>query len=57
MRRDGALLDSGLRDSRLHDDLLAWLSPGGLLLTALMLRFPVWLRALRAIAPELTLPT
>lgn len=32
-------------------------SPGGLLLTALMLRFPAGLRALRAIAPELTLPT
>ena len=28
------------RDSWLYDDLLVWLSPGGLLLTALMLRFP-----------------
>lgn len=45
------------RDSWLHDDLLAWLSPGGLLLTALMLRFPEGLCALRAVAPELTLPT
>lgn len=45
------------RDNGFHDDLLAWLSPGGLLLTALMLRFPEGLRALRAVAPELTLPT
>lgn len=45
------------RDSWFHDDLLAWLSPGGLLLTALMLRFPEGLRMLRALAPELTLPT
>lgn len=45
------------RDSWLYDDLLAWLSPGGLLLTALALRFPVGLHALREQAPELTLPT
>ncbi|MFZ5638947.1 MAG: hypothetical protein ACOY82_20445 [Pseudomonadota bacterium] len=45
------------RDSWLYDDLLAWLSPGGLLLTALALRFPEGLHALRAQAPELTLPT
>jgi hypothetical protein len=43
--------------SWLYDDLLAWLSPGGLLLTALALRFPWGLQALRAQAPELTLPT
>lgn len=43
--------------SWLYDDLLAWLSPGGLLLTALALRFPSALLALRAQAPELTLPT
>ena len=41
----------------LYDDLLAWLSPGGLLLTALALRFPRGLQLLRAQAPELTLPT
>jgi hypothetical protein len=41
----------------LYDDLLAWLSPGGLLLTAVMLRFPRGLQLLRAQAPELTLPT
>jgi hypothetical protein len=41
----------------LYDDLLAWLSPGGLLLTALALRFPHGLQLLRAQAPELTLPT
>ena len=41
----------------LYDDLLAWLSPGGLLLTALALRFPRGLQLLRAEAPELTLPT
>jgi hypothetical protein len=41
----------------LYDDLLAWLSPGGLLLTALALRFPFPLQALRAQAPELTVPT
>jgi hypothetical protein len=51
-----------LRSSRptaswLYDDLLAWLSPGGLLLTAVALRFPTGLRVLRAQAPELTLPT
>jgi hypothetical protein len=40
-----------------HDDLLAWLCPGGLLLTALMLRFPAGLQLLRERAPELTLPT
>ena len=43
--------------SWLYDDLLAWLSPGGLLLTALALRFPSSLQALRAQAAELTLPT
>jgi hypothetical protein len=43
--------------SWLYDDLLAWLSPGGLLLTALALRFPRGLHLLRAQAPELTLPT
>jgi hypothetical protein len=43
--------------SWLYDDLLAWLSPGGLLLTALALRFPSALLSLRAQAPELTLPT
>jgi hypothetical protein len=43
--------------SWLYDDLLAWLSPGGLLLTALMLRFPAGLHLLRAQAPELVLPT
>lgn len=41
----------------LYDDLLAWLSPGGLLLTALALRFPQGLQLLRSQAPELTLPT
>jgi hypothetical protein len=41
----------------LYDDLLAWLSPGGLLLTAMALRFPQGLQLLRAQAPELTLPT
>ena len=41
----------------LYDDLLAWLCPGGLLLTALALRYPDSLRLLRAQAPELTLPT
>lgn len=40
-----------------HDDLLAWVCPGGLLLTALALRYPAALQALRAQAPELTLPT
>jgi hypothetical protein len=45
------------RASWLYDDLLAWLSPGGLLLTALALRFPHGLHLLRAQAPELTLPT
>lgn len=39
-----------------HDDLLAWVCPGGLLVTALALRFPAGLQALRAQAPELTLP-
>lgn len=39
-----------------HDDLLAWVCPGGLLVTALTLRFPAGLQALRAQAPELTLP-
>jgi hypothetical protein len=43
--------------SRLYDDLLAWLSPGGLLLTALALRFPHGLHLLRAQAPEFILPT
>jgi hypothetical protein len=43
--------------SWLYDDLLAWLSPGGLLLTALILRFPGPLALLRERAPELTLPT
>jgi hypothetical protein len=41
----------------LYDDLLAWLCPGGLLLTALALRYPAGLHLLRAQAPELTLPT
>src|SRR6188472_4561559 len=41
----------------LYDDLLAWLSPGGLLLTALIIRFPHGLQLLREQAPELTLPT
>ena len=39
-----------------HDDLLAWVCPGGFLVTALVLRFPAGLQALRAQAPELTLP-
>ena len=39
-----------------HDDLLAWVCPGGLLVTALALRFPSALQLLRAQAPELTLP-
>ncbi len=43
--------------SWLYDDLLAWLCPGGLLLTALLLRFPQGLNLLRERAPELTLPT
>jgi hypothetical protein len=43
--------------SWLYDDLLAWISPGGLLLTAMMLRFPAGLQLLRAQAPELVLPT
>ena len=43
--------------SWLYDDLLAWLCPGGLLLTALVLRYPAGLHLLRAEAPELTLPT
>jgi NADH:ubiquinone oxidoreductase subunit K len=46
-----------LNISWLYDDLLAWLCPGGLLLTALMLRFPHGLHLLREQAPELTLPT
>ena len=41
----------------LYDDLLAWLTPGGLLVTALVLRFPRGLQLLRDQAPELTLPT
>ncbi len=41
----------------LYDDLLAWLCPGGLLLTALVLRFPGQLLALRSLAPELVLPS
>ena len=41
----------------LYDDLLAWLSPGGLLLTALALRYPRGLELLRDQAPELILPT
>jgi hypothetical protein len=45
------------RDAWWYDDLLAWLCPGGLLLTALALRFPEPLRWLRESAPELTLPT
>jgi hypothetical protein len=49
--------DSRPTASWLYDDLLAWLSPGGLLLTALALRFPFALQRLRAQAPELTLPT
>jgi hypothetical protein len=52
---------AGARDQRaggswLYDDLLAWLSPGGLLITALALRFPDGLALLRAQAPELILP-
>jgi hypothetical protein len=43
--------------SWLYDDLLAWLSPGGLLLTAVALRFPRGLQLLRSQAPELTVPT
>ena len=43
--------------SWLYDDLLAWLSPGGLLLSALALRYPYGLQLLRSQAPELTLPT
>ena len=42
--------------SWLYDDLLAWLSPGGLLITAVALRFPEGLALLRAQAPELVLP-
>jgi hypothetical protein len=42
--------------SWLYDDLLAWLSPGGLLITAAALRFPEALAFLRAHAPELVLP-
>ena len=42
--------------SWLYDDLLAWLSPGGLLITAVALRFPDGLAFLRAHAPELVLP-
>lgn len=45
------------RAAWLYDDLLAWLSPGGFLLTALALRFPSGLELLRARAPELILPT
>src|SRR5215510_13766528 len=41
----------------LYDDLLAWLTPGGLLVTALALRFPQGLKLLRDQAPELLLPT
>ena len=51
------MTDSATRTSWFHDDLLAWLCPGGLLLTALALRFPQALGQLRAQAPELTLPT
>jgi hypothetical protein len=42
--------------SWLYDDLLAWLCPGGLLITAGALRFPEGLALLRAQAPELVLP-
>jgi hypothetical protein len=42
--------------SWLYDDLLAWLSPGGLLITAIALRFPDGLAFLRSHAPELILP-
>lgn len=42
--------------SWLYDDLLAWLSPGGLLITAVALRFPEGLAFLRNHAPELVLP-
>jgi len=42
--------------SWLYDDLLAWLSPGGLLITAVALRFPDGLAFLRSHAPELILP-
>jgi len=39
-----------------HDDLLAWVCPGGLLVTALAVRFPSALQLLHTQAPELTLP-
>jgi len=42
--------------SWLYDDRLAWLSPGGLLITAVALRFPEGLALLRAQAHELVLP-
>ena len=41
----------------LYDDLLAWLTPGGLLVTALALRFPQGVKLLREQAPEIILPT
>lgn len=50
-------MDTKSSISWLYDDLLAWLCPGGLLLTALILRFPQSLSLLREQAPELTLPT
>lgn len=48
--------DQQVGGSWLYDDLLAWLSPGGLLITAVALRFPEGLAFLRAHAPELVLP-
>jgi hypothetical protein len=41
----------------LYDDLLAWLTPGGLLVTAFALRFPRTLEILKNEVPELILPT
>ena len=41
----------------LYDDLLAWLTPGGLLVTAFALRFPRGMEFLRSEAPEILLPT
>ncbi|KQZ55915.1 MULTISPECIES: hypothetical protein [unclassified Lysobacter] len=55
--RNGGTAGSRAAGAWLYDDLLAWLCPGGLLLTALALRYPDPLRMLRAQAPELTLPT
>jgi hypothetical protein len=57
LRPTGATGERPPAASWLYDDLLAWLSPAGLLLTALILRFPEGLRMLRAEAPELVFPT